>query len=159
MSITSINLSTSPFMGSCDSTRAQMASKQMNQALTHPNCEIPYVISDEYRNLVETSDLGILIAKDNGKVYFNNNDIMIIFYYKLKDIEVKHIPLYKRTSGIFSSKLRFSLPQGTEFKKGDVVFSYDNFKNGVPSFGYNTMTGYFNFFGFNEAPFVGNNIW
>lgn len=153
MAITSINLSTSPFMGSCDSTRAQMASKQMNQALTHPNCEIPYVISDEYRNLVETSDLGILVAKDDGKVYFNNNDIIIVYYKKLKDIVVKQIPLYKKTTGTFSSKLRFSLPQGSEFKKGDVIFSYDNFKNGIPSFGYNVMTGYFNFFGFAISSF------
>jgi len=150
MSITSANLSTLPFIGSCDSTRTQMAAKQKSQALTHPNCEIPYVISDEYRNITATSDLGILIAKDDGQVYFNNCDIIIIYYKNLKDIVVRNIPIYKNTAGLFSSKLRFSLPKNTKFKKGDVVFSYDNFRNGVPSFGYNTMTAYFNFFGFNH---------
>jgi len=147
LAITSANLSTLPFIGSCDSTRTQMAAKQMSQVLTHPNCEIPYVISEEYRNVTNTSDLGILIAKDNGHVYFNNSDIIIIYYKNLKDIVVRNIPIYKNTSGLFSSKLRFSLPQGSNFKKGDVIFSYDNFCNGVPSFGYNVMTGYFNFFG------------
>ena len=150
MAITSANLSTLPFIGSCDSTRTQMAAKQMSQALTHPNCETPYVISEEYRNVTNTSDLGILIAKDDGHVYFNNSDILIAYYKNLKDIIVRNIPIYKNTSGLFSSKLRFSLPQGADFKKGDVIFSYDNFRNGVPSFGYNVMTGYFNFFGFNH---------
>ena len=150
MSITSANLSTLPFIGSCDSTRTQMAAKQMSQALTHPNCEIPYTISEEYRNVTNTSDLGILIAKDDGHVYFNNSDIIIVYYKNLKDIVVRNIPIYKNTSGMFSSKLRFSLPQDSNFKKGDVIFSYDNFRNGVPSFGYNVMTGYFNFFGFNH---------
>lgn len=145
-----MNLSTLPFIGSCDSTRAQMAAKQMSQALTHPNCEVPYVISDEYRNVTKTSDLGILIAKDDGRVYFNNDGIIIIYYNKLKDIVIRDIPIYKNTTGTFASKLRFCLPQDSTFKKGDVIFSYDNFRNGVPSFGYNVMTAYFNFFGYNH---------
>lgn len=153
MAITSINLSTSPFLGSCDSTRAQMASKQMNQVLTHPNCEIPYTISNEYRKLVETSNLGILVAPDDGRVYYNNNAVMIVYYYNLKRIGVYSIPKHYACTGIFSSKLRFSLLSGTEFKKGDIVFSYDNFKNGIPTFGYNTMLGYFNFFGFEISSF------
>ena len=55
MTITSINLSSLAFLGSCDSTRAQMAAKQMSQSLTHLNSEIPYVISSDYYHLVENS--------------------------------------------------------------------------------------------------------
>lgn len=149
MSITSINLSTLPFMGSCDSTRAQMASKQINQALTHPNCEAPYVISNEYYGFVENSTFGILIAKDNGKVVFNNQEIMVIYYNNLKTIKIYQIPLYKITAEIFSSQLRFALQQEATFKKDDIIYSYDCFRNGFPSYGYNLMTGYFNFFGYN----------
>jgi len=147
--LTSINLNALPFMGSCDSTRAQMASKQMNQALTHPNCDAPYLVSNEYRNLLKTSDSGVLMAEDSGQVIFNNNDIIIVYYENLKDILVRKIPLYKNTSEIFGSKLRFSLPTGTNFKQNDIIYSYDCFRNGFPSFGYNVMTGYFNFFGYN----------
>jgi len=149
MSITSINLSTLPFMGSCDSTRAQMSSKQINQALTHTNCEVPYVISNEYYSFVKNSTSGILIAEDSGKVIFNNNEIMIIYYDNLKSIKIQEIPFYKITSEIFASKLRFALPNNTSFKKGDIIYSYDCFRNGYPSYGYNVMTGYFNFFGYN----------
>ena len=147
MTITSINLSTLPFMGSCDSTRANMASKQMSQALTHKNCEIPYVISNEYRNLVNNSTLGIIIAKDDGEVLLNRSEIIVIFYSNLNQLETYHIPIIKKTTGIFSSTLRFSLPENSFFKKNDIIVSYDNFKNGIPSFGYNIMTAYIAGFG------------
>ncbi len=150
MSITSINLSTLPFMGSCDSTRANMASKQMSQALTHNNCEIPYILSTEYRNLVNTSLLGIYIAKDDGEIIFNQNEIIIIYYKNLKTIETYQIPIIKKTSGMFASTLRYSMPENTKFKKDDIIYSYDNFKNGKPSFGYNIMTAYLAGFGMNH---------
>jgi hypothetical protein len=150
MTITSINLSTLPFMGSCDSTRANMASKQMSQALTHKNCEIPYVLSNEYRNLVNTSNLGICVAKDDGEIIFNQSEIIIIFYKNLKKIETFQIPIIKKTSGMFASTLRFSMKQNIKFKKGDIIYSYDNFKNGKPCFGYNVMTAYLAGFGMNH---------
>ena len=150
MQITSVNLSTLPFMGSCDSTRAQMAGKQMAQAITHENCDTPYVISNEYRNLSETSILGLCIAKDSGTVIFNKNELVIIFYDKLNELKEYKTPLYRKTSGFYSSKLLYTLEQGRTFKKGDIIYSYDNFQNGVPTFGYNVMTAYLAGFGFNH---------
>lgn len=148
MGITSINLSGLPFLGSCDSTRAQMASKQMAQALTHTNCDIPYVISDEYRYVSEYSKLGILLAKDDGKVVFRNEDLIIIYYYNLDKIIEYQISTLKQTTAAYASKLRYCLNEGDDFKKDDVIYSFDCFRCAVPSFGYNTFTGYFSFFGF-----------
>lgn len=148
--LTSVNLSTLPFQGSNDSTRAQMASKQMSQALVHKNCEIPYVISSDYKYLTEFSILGIYLAKDDGEVILNNAEIMIIFYSKLDKLVTRHIPMYHKTDGIFSSKLRFSLPTGSKFKKNDILYNYNEFRNGIPSYGYNLYTGYLNFFGYNH---------
>jgi len=56
-----------------------MAAKQFSQTLTHPNAEIPFVISDEWRNLSKTSGIGIQYAKDNGSVIYNKNDLMIVY--------------------------------------------------------------------------------
>lgn len=148
--ITSINLSSLPFLGSCDSTRTQMAAKQIQQSLTHLDCEIPYVISSDYRELSNNSTLGIFIAPEDGVVKFCMSDILVVYYHKLDKLDVKHVPLIKHSSNNFSSKLRFCLPANSEFKKGDVIFSYDSFRNGVPSFGYNVFTGYFNFMGYNH---------
>lgn len=122
----------------------------MGQSLTHPDCEIPYTVSSEYRHLVNQSTAGIGIAKDEGEIKYNSCDLIILYYYNLDKIEVKHIPLIKHTSDNFASRLRFSMPKGTKFKKGEVLYSYDCFRNGVPSFGYNVFTGYFNFFGLNH---------
>ena len=61
--VTSVNLSVSPFASSCDSTRLNMAAKQFSQSLTHENCEIPYVVNNEWSNLSYSSSLGIQYAQ------------------------------------------------------------------------------------------------
>lgn len=148
--ITSVNLSVTPFISSCDSTRTNMASKQFSQSLTHPNCEIPYVINNEWQNLSRSSPLGVIYAKDSGKVIYNNNDILIIFYNNLNCYDTFQIPPIKTTTPSYASSLRFSLPNNTEFEKDDVLYEYDAFKNGIPSSGYNCNTAYIPFFGFNH---------
>lgn len=148
--ISSINLDILPFLSSCDSTRAGMAAKQLNQSLIYKDCEIPYIISNKYRNLVNSSSRSIEIAVDNGKVLIQNDEIIVYYYTTLDKIKIKHIPQYKQTSGIYTSKLRYHLNTNDKFKTGDIIYSYNDFREGVPSFGYNVMTGYFNFFGYNH---------
>jgi len=148
--VSSINLDILPFLSSCDSTRAGMAAKQLNQSLIYSNCEIPYIISNKYRNLVNASHRSIEIAKDSGKVLVQNDEIIIYYYEHLDELNIKHIPQYKQTSGYYTSKLRYHLKTNDRFHSGDIIYSYNDFRSGVPSFGYNVMTGYFNFFGFNH---------
>lgn len=152
--ITSVNLSVTPFISSCDSTRANMASKQFSQSLTSTNCEIPYVLSNEWAALSDSSTMGIYKAKDDGVVVLNNNDIMIVFYPNgnngVGSYEIRDIPPVRKTTSIFSSSLRTSLREGSIFKKNDIVYEYDCFKNGMPSSGYNTFIAYTPFFGFNH---------
>ncbi|MCF8354339.1 MAG: hypothetical protein K9H48_07785 [Melioribacteraceae bacterium] len=131
-----------------------MSSKQIAQSLVHKNCQIPYVIGSDYNKLTENSEAGIFIARDSGRVIFRGSELILVFYDNLNRIEVKDIPEIKKTSGVFASSLRYCLSEGDSFQKGQVIFNYDEFIGKVPSFGYNVMTGYFNFFGFNKAPFI-----
>lgn len=147
--ITSVNLSAIPFIGNCDSTRLQMASKQIGQSLSHINCDIPYVISSNYRDLANNSIMGLLIAKDDGQIIFKNSDLLIIYYYNLQKIDIQYIPTIKECGSQFGSKLRTCLELNDEFKKNDVIFCYDCFRGKLPSFGYNAMTAYFPFAGYN----------
>jgi len=148
--IVSVNLNTIPFLSSTDSTRASMSAKQIQQALTSLNCQIPYVIGSNYRTVTETSRMGIILAKDDGKVIYKNQDIMIVQYYNLNKVQDIHIPPIKKTSSNFGTKLRFSLDEGAEFHKNDTLAEYDCFINSVPSYGYNVFTAYIPFFGFNH---------
>ena len=148
--IVSVNLNTSPFLSSTDSTRASMSAKQIQQALTSLNCEIPFVIGSDYRIVTETSRMGTLLAKDSGQVIYKNHDIMIIKYDNLNKVQDIHIPPIKKTSSSFGTKLRFALDKGCKFNTGDVLVEYDCFINGVPSYGYNTFTAYMPFFGYNH---------
>lgn len=149
MGVTSVNLSVTPFISSCDSTRANMASKQFSQSLTHPNCDVPYVINNEWRNLSNSSTMGIKFAPDSGTVIYNNDELMIV-YYDSGNHEVFHISPIKATTSIYATSLRDSLPKGSKFEKGDVLYEYDAFKNGIPSSGYNVTTLYTPFFGYNH---------
>lgn len=148
--ITSVNLAVMPFVSSCDSTRANMSSKQFSQSLTHLNCDVPYVISNEWRSLSYSSSLGIYHADDDGEIIYNKNDLLIIHYPKYNRIEVEKISPTIKTTSIYASSLRNSLPTGFKFNKDDILYEYDCFRNGIPSSGYNCNTMYSPFFGFNH---------
>lgn len=152
--ITSINLNSVPFLSSTDATRASMASKQIQQSLTSPNTEIPYVIGSDYFHIRDNSNMGIVLAKDDGKVVYKSLDLIIVLYKNLDRLEEIYIPPIKKTYSNFGTTLRFSLNDNDEFKKGDIIASYDCFLDGVPTYGYNVFTGFMPFFGFNHEDSV-----
>lgn len=75
---------------------------------------------------------------------------MISHYLESGKINVDRIPPKQKTSSIFASSLRDSLPAGTRFKRDDILYEYDAFRDSIPSSGYNTWTAYCPFFGFNH---------
>jgi DNA-directed RNA polymerase beta subunit len=148
--LTSVNVSPIAFQASIDSTRLNMACRQISQSLSDINTNIPYVISNEYRKIVESSLLGIYQAQEDGKVIYNKDGIFIVFYNKSEKLEVRYIPNIMKTTGNFASPLRFSLDQFKEFKKFDTLYEYSEFTRGIPSYGYNVFTGFLPFFGMNH---------
>lgn len=145
--IVSVNLNSIPFLSSTDSTRASMSAKQIQQALTHPNCEIPYVIGSDYRTISETSKMGCVRAKDDGEVLFKNEDLLIVQYTNLNKVQDIYLPTIKKTTGSFATKIRYVLPEKAKFRKNDILANYDCFIDDVPSYGYNVFTAYMPFFG------------
>lgn len=128
-----------------------MSAKQFSQSLTHLNCEVPYVIGNEWRELSKTSALGVSYAEADGEVIYSKNDILIEHYPKLNKVNVDRIPPIMKTSSIFGSRLRHSLKKGTQFHKGDILYEYDSFNSGLPTSGYNVWTAYCPFFGLVES--------
>ena len=148
--IVSVNLNSIPFLSSTDTTRSSMSAKQIQQALTSLNCEIPHVIGSDYRTITETCKMGIILAKDDGHVIYKNSDIVVVQYNNLNKVQDIYIPPIKKTSSSFGTKLRFSLDVNHNFKKGDVLAEYDCFINSIPSYGYNVFTAYMPFFGLTQ---------
>ncbi len=148
--LVSLNLNSIPFLSSTDATRASMAAKQIQQTLTSPNTEIPYVIGSEYHYLTSESSMGIIIAQDDGKVQFCKDDLLILFYYKLNKLEEIYLPKIKKIYSNYGSTLRYCMKQNETFKKGDIIAYYDSFLDNVPTYGYNTFTAFLPFFGFNH---------
>lgn len=144
------SLCTTPFISNTDSTRTQMASKQIVQSVTHLNCERPYVIGENWSYLTNTTTLFREQAKGDGNLIISNNDLMIIVY-ETEDgdyVKILEVPEYKHTSRKFATRLRYKRPVGA-FKKNDLLYEYDCFIDNVPSFGYNVNTMFFPFFGIN----------
>ena len=148
--ITSVNLCGTPFQSNTDSTRLQMSSKQIQQTLTHPNCEIPYVIDENYDKITKYSKNGIQFAQSNGEVLFKNDDIIITNQEDNVGIEIHEVPKIKKTHGIYACTLRNILEQEAKFKKDDILFEYDCFDHGIPSWGYNVFSAYNVWFGMNH---------
>lgn len=125
-----------------------MASKQLSQTLTHFNCRRPYIIGQDWPHLTNTTRLFRLQAPFNGSILYSNNELMIILYDDTQEIKIVNIPEYLHTSYNFATRLRYKHPVG-DFVKDDILYEYDNFIEGVPSYGYNVNTAYLPFFGIN----------
>ncbi len=145
--LVSTNLSVVPFISSTDATRLQMAAKQLSQAVTHPNCKVPYVIGKDWTYLRDITKLFRCEAEFDGEVLYVNRDIMIVLY-KNNTLKLLEIPEVIHTSQSFGTKLRNYRSIG-DFKQGDTLYEYDCFIGGVPSFGYNLNTAFMPFFGLN----------
>lgn len=145
--LTSTNLSVVPFISSTDATRLQMASKQLSQAVGHPNCKVPYVLGKDWPYLTEITKLFRQEAECGGEVLYENRDLMIVLYENDK-LEILETPEVLHTSQSVGTKLRNRLDIGT-FSKGDILYEYDCFINGIPSFGYNLNVAFMPFFGIN----------
>jgi hypothetical protein len=151
--ITSVNLCGTPFQSNTDSTRLQMVSKQVQQTLTHKNCDIPYVIDENYDKISRYSKTGIFFTPDNGEVLFKNDDLIIVNYNN-SGIEIHETPPYRKTHGIYACSLRNIMDQNTKFNKDDILFEYDCFNKGMPCWGYNVFSAYNVWFGFGQSPNV-----
>ncbi len=152
---TSCNLCSIPFLGHTDSTRLQMSSKQLVQALTHTNCEVPKVLGSNFRYLTTTSAMFRLVAPAPGKVTYVNNDIMIVIFNTKPQETIASYDIFpiKACSSLYATKLRYKREIG-DFKEGDILYEYDSFKNGLPTYGYNLYTAYMPFFGYNHEDAV-----
>jgi DNA-directed RNA polymerase subunit beta len=148
--ITSVNLAAIPFIAQTDSTRLQMSSKQIQQSLTTLKCEKPYVISNTYYTITNSSKLGIRIAEDDGEVLFQDDYLIIYVYKNLQQSCTDYIPKLQKTHSVYCSELRHCLKTGDKFRKGDIIWEYDCFYDGIPSFGYNTHCLFIPFFGYNH---------
>lgn len=150
--LVSTNLCVIPFLGHCDNARLQMSAKQLAQALTHPNCEVPKVMAHTYHLLSDSSKRFKYTTPLSGEVIYKNDNIMII-NSKIDNndhyIEVLDTPPVIGTSSLFASQLRFQRDVGS-FNPGDVIFEYDCFNNNIPTYGYNIWTAYTSWFGLNH---------
>ncbi len=154
--LTSTNLCSIPFLSQTDSTRLSMSAKQLSQAIPHANCNIPYVIGKDWQYLSISSTLFKYIAKFDGIIYYSNNQLLVIGYYINNDIDIKilYTPYIQRTTSYYALTLRYRKTEGN-FKKDDILYEYDNFRNGIPTPGYNLTFAFLNWFGYNyEDGFV-----
>jgi len=131
-----------------------MAAKQLTQAITHPDCEIPMTIGSNYRHLTYNCNHFRLTAQDNGEVIYKNNNIMVLIYYNKHstskhETEVYDISPIQQCSSLYSTRLTYCVEEG-RFNKGDILYEYDSFKNGLPTYGYNLWTAYLPFFSYNH---------
>jgi DNA-directed RNA polymerase beta subunit len=141
--LVSVSLSHVPFLNSCDVSRLQMVSKYFGgQAVPHITNEIPKLLPlNAYKTSIY-SDRFIKFAEDDGIVVYSNNDLMIVYYNNLNEFEDYYIPEYKFISSHFATKLRNKLSTGVKFNKGDILYEYAGFINGIPAPGFNARVAF-----------------
>lgn len=149
--LTSTNLCVIPFLGHCDNSRLQMSAKQLGQALTHMNCQVPRLIGHDYYYLSDSTRMFKYTSPFNGEIIYANDEIIIanMILDNTSFLETFEVPQIMNTSSLYASQLRYKRSVGP-FSIGDVLFEYDCFTNSIPTYGYNMWTAYMSFFGFNH---------
>lgn len=145
----STNLCVIPFLGHCDNARLQMSAKQLAQSLTHLNCEVPKLISHDYHFLSDNTRKYKLVSPFKGEIIYEDDEIMILNVYitdSQRIIQVYETPIAMQTSSLFTTQLRYRRQLGP-FQAGDLIYEYDCFHNGIPTYGYNLWTAYMSWFG------------
>ena len=149
--LVSTSLNSIGFLSSSDSTRLQMSAKQLAQTVSSLNCKLPYVISEDYKYLSNSTNLFKKIAEFDGEILYSNDDIIIVGFIdnnEMAKIETYVVPQFKETASGFVVQLRNKISNGS-FNTGDVLYEYDCFSEGIPCYGYNINTVYLPWFGFN----------
>lgn len=125
-----------------------MSSKQLAQTVTHKSCRRPYTISPNWHYLTSTTRLYRAQAQYDGAILYLNDEIMIIMYDETEELKIYETPRFFHTSYGFATEIRYKREEG-DFKKGDILYEYDCFIDGVPSYGHNIQSAFFPFFGIN----------
>lgn len=162
-----------PALANFDTTRSSMTAKQIDQSVVSSNMEKPYVIAPNCK--IRNSDLFTYHAEFDGELLFSDDNIMVVRYNKsgvesqeLMNSDDKHIhedhgnleidedvdvdtmvfsvPEYKHTSDEFAVRIRHKHKQKS-FSKGDLLYEYDTFKNGMPMISYNADIGFMAYMG------------
>ena len=141
--LTSISLTAVPFLNTTDASRLQMISKYIGgQSLPYITNEIPKIIPvDSYKLSIFSDGRYIKFAEDNGIVLYKDEQILIVYYTTKNQLKIYEIPEYKHLYSYFATKLRYVINE-SKFKKGDILYEYAGFVNGIPTSGYNVHVGF-----------------
>lgn len=153
--ILSTNLVSTPFISSTDSTRLQMAAKQISQSVTHKNCEVAKVIGSDWGYLSDSCQMYKYIAPSDGEILYSNEDLIILYleFDGKTYLQILEVPDIKQCTSNYSITLRYKTDIG-KFKQGDLLYEYDSFNYNIPTYGYNLNTIYMPWFGFNHEDAV-----
>lgn len=149
--LASANLCAIPFLGHCDNSRLQMSAKQLSQAVTNPRCQVPKVIGANFRYLSDSSRMFKFTAPNPGDIIYVNDELMIANFNTPTGaaFEIFEVPPVMTCSGLYATRLRYRRDVGP-FDVGDCLYEYDCFHQTIPTYGYNLMTAYMSFFGYNH---------
>jgi len=139
-----------PFASSVDASRLNMENKQMGQLVISKWTETPFIIDKNYKDLSTVQSFFQEIAEDDGIVLFRRDELLIIYYINKRNMELKHIPKYKKLINN-SLSLKYCVTEGLKFNKGDTLFDYSNYllDSQLPRVGYRANILFSSFFGFN----------
>ena len=128
------------FMSTVDTSRANMAAKQITQVSNSKYNQRPYVFNKNHIN----SNVYDIKADKNGEVIYTSDNIMIVEYNGVERATYPITP-YKKIDGVNSIILKEIKQPGDKFKAGDLLVTYTP---GLMKLGYRVKIMWSNFFGY-----------
>ena len=143
----SIPVSMVPLAQHDDTTRLQMSSSQMRQAILLNKMDKPLVQSG-FENAYTDHTRYIFRAKDDGTVIYCDSELAIVQYDNLKKCDIFEIGTRKMYSD-FIDVYKVHVKTGDRIKNGQIIAESDFCQDGHINLGKNLLTGIMVYYGYN----------
>ena len=137
-----------PFAGTVDPSRLNMASKQQLQVVIGENTDAPIIIDKNFQKMTKMDSPFAEFAHEDGHIVFSDFETMIIYYPTTKKLITKSIPPHKK---LINNSLSLKFKEGVgAVKKGQLLFDYTNMDpvTLLPKIGHRAKILFSSFFGY-----------
>jgi DNA-directed RNA polymerase beta subunit len=137
-----------PFAGSVDPSRLNMAAKQQLQCVVSKKTDTPLIIDKNFKKMTEMNSPFAEFADYDGHVLTSDFETIIIYYPESKKLITKSVPPFRKlVNNAISLKYRVKVGP---IKKGELLFDYTNMdiETHMPKIGYRANILFSSFFGY-----------
>jgi DNA-directed RNA polymerase beta subunit len=137
-----------PFAGTVESSRLNMAAKYLNQCVPGLDSDNPFIVSQDSFKIANITDHFKMYAQEDILILYKGNNVIVFYKKESKEIDTYYLPEYMDAAS--SSYKLYYFNKERNISKGDLIYSYAPIDTDslIPKLGYRVNVAFTPFFGF-----------